>query len=407
MHAALGGCGFCRKPQPGPGGEPEPEELSWARLRRSSEGVADVAGVLRCSSPWACPVCAPRVAAHRALTLQPQVEQKMRCGWSAYLVTLTIRHTAKTSLEDSFKLLNRGWARLTSGKRWDKLRKLGGLEYVRGYDVTWSARHGWHAHIHFSLYLSREHGDGREVAEWLLARWLEIIASLGGEALPGAQHFQKVNDPAKAARYAVSPAAVYESLALAMKRKRTGKCGRTPFEILSDAVADMDAGRREGSRWVSLWKEYVMAVKGRRQVTASRGMHLSEDEPENAEEEDEPRTVAELGHATVIELDRTRTMADLLEAVEAGEDPDAVEDAVRGVLERLKATDWHVVAGWCEPRTAEPEPSPAPGPEPPRELPRPRWTLPSRPAQTGREWRQHAAYEAWWTGCQPRGLSGL
>ena len=230
IHDSVACCGLGLIPQEA-GGD------GFARLSlRHCEAVADITQTTRCASVWACPVCAPRIASRRALALQPQVVDMMAKGWSAHLVTLTVRHELQHEPADLFDVLRRAWARTTSGAAWRRLRLKGGLEYVRGYDVTWSPRAGWHPHLHLSLYLAPEHEDPDEVASWLLRRWMDSLARLGWQAMQQGQDAQRCYDSAKAARYSVTPAAVYESLALAMKRSRGQGSGATPFEILARAV---------------------------------------------------------------------------------------------------------------------------------------------------------------------------
>lgn len=400
LHDSVACCGLGRLPIRG-----EHPDDAKARLvvdcgepnsARSENPEASLLGVTRCSSPWACPVCAPRIAAARAEALRPQVAELMAAGWTAHLVTLTVRHARHHQLADLWEGLGRAWSRLTSGKRWAALRAIGQPEYARGYDLTWSERHGWHPHVHLSLYLPPAHGDGGDAARWVLQRWAEVLGRLGWEAAPDAQHAVRVDDPAAAAAYAVTPAAVYETLSLATKRSRTGKAGRTPFEILGQAVDDVQHGRRHESGSVMLWREYVAATKGKRQVTTSRGLHLRDDE-EDVENRpaDTSDHLAALGPDTIRELDRARAVVPLMELAEvvAAYGPDAVRDAVREVLVGLRATDWHIIPPvlsevvWPVP---EPEPDPASvwpsAAHPPLPLPSLDWQSPV--SDDGRLWRR-------------------
>lgn len=270
----------------------------------------------------------------------------MAKGWSAHLVTLTVRHELQHEPADLFDVLRRAWARTTSGAAWRRLRLKGGLEYVRGYDVTWSPRAGWHPHLHLSLYLAPEHEDPDEVASWLLRRWMDSLARLGWQAMQQGQDAQRCYDSAKAARYSVTPAAVYESLALAMKRSRGQGSGATPFEILARAVDGEKAPfpfRITQARARELWRDYVGATKGRRQVNASRGLHLAPDEELAASSEDLVDEVALIGSKALGELDRTRKISVLLDAVESGAgDEVAVRHLALAVLSTLATKDWSI-----------------------------------------------------------------
>lgn len=298
----------------------------------------------------------------------------MNQGYSAWLVTLTVRHKRCDSLPDLLSALKKAWGRATSGRAWQAVRNAGGLEYVRGYDVTHGEGAGWHPHLHLSLYLSPDHQDPGGVAKAFLARWRSVLARLGWDALPGAQHVVQANNPEAAAKYAVTPAACYETVALALKRSRNSRAGRTPFELL-EAAADGDARAR------GLWRDYVAATKGRRQVTTSQGVHLKPEEVEDLEEI-QGQPIAELGQTALGELDRRRWSAPLLDAVE--EAPTHLRHEVaKEFLMRLDARDWAL----CRPLPPEP-------PEPPKP---PRWTVPDprRGEPTALEAGVIRAYEEW------------
>jgi hypothetical protein len=323
-----------------------------ATLVLGEDGRANFRGVTRCGSPWACPVCAPKVAAARAEALRPQIAALMEAGWTAWSITLTVSHDAGHDLAELWRVLGKAWSRLTSGKRWQEIRDLGGVEYVRGSDLTHSPRHGWHPHMHLTLLLGPEHGGSGAVPRWLLARWISVLAKMGWKAVPGAQHVVRADDPEAAARYAVTPAAVYEAVSMATKRARKkGVPSRTPFEILQAAAS-------EGGRSTELWREYVTATKGRRQVTVSRGLHLRED----VEDVDESvgQAIADIGTFAMTELDRRRLSAVLLDAVEMA-DPADVFEAAASVLRQLNARDW----GLCRPPPIEAAEMPEVRPQPP------------------------------------------
>ena len=371
IHDSVACCGYVRRTfRPhGQVGQADPDMATLV----CEDGRAAFVGTTRCGSPWACPVCAPRIAAARAQTLMPQVANLMDAGWSAWLVTLTVRHDRSMPLRGIWDVLSKAWGRVTSGKVWDKVRKRGGVELVRGYDVTYSQAHGWHPHLHVSLYLAPGHKDPRGVAKCFQSRWMAILSRLGWQALPGAQHVVQANDPAAAARYSVTPAACYETVAMALKRARTGKAGRTPFEILESAAEGNLASRH-------LWREYVAATKGRRQVNTSKGLHLKDPEADVVEQAGE--AIADIGPDAMSELDRRRLSAPLLDAVEHAA-PENRYEAARVILLTLESKEW----GMCRPvppawQAALPPCGP-PGPQP------------LLVGKTRRERDQVVAYQEW------------
>ena len=351
LHRSLACCGLGRKPIPGC----DPHDALASLTVDHRAGDADLCGLLRCASPWACPVCAPKVAACRARVLAPQIAARTEAGWTAWLVTLTVRHGRRDALGTLLGGLGKAWSRLTSGRWWDTYRQLGAPEYVRGLDLTWSDRHGWHPHLHVVLLLPP--GQPATAAAVFAVRWRESLAAVGFQALPGAQNVQECLDAEAAAAYATAPAAVYEALGIGTKTARSSRAGSTAFDLLRAAVPAVGVADPAD---VARWCEYVGAVKGRRQTTVSRGLSLSADDV-LLEETELPvvDTLAQLGGNTVMELDRGRLGPDLLEAVEAcAGDPDGVRDVVHAFLSGLRSRDWWLV--W--PPAPEPEPLPDSGP---------------------------------------------
>lgn len=300
-------------------------------------------GVMTCHNPWACPVCAPKIATRRALALTPQIEQRVADGWTVSLMTLTLRHRRRSSLADMLAGLSKAWAKVTSGRWFDKLRKVDLLSFVRGYDCTYSDAHGWHPHIHVTLMLGPEHED-ETVCEAITERWQEALSKLGWTTTRKSQDYFRADNPAAAAKYAVTPAAVYEALALAMKRARGEGAGTTPFEILERAAADREAGVK-GSKWVALWREYVSAIKGKKQVVTSQDLTLDLPEQEHGDED----TVLEVGGDALKEMDRRNLVPAVLDAMEERVgDPDGMRQAVKVVMDVMESRDWCMPA-WHDP----------------------------------------------------------
>ena len=188
----------------------------------------------------------------------------MTRGGTAWLLTLTLRHRLDIPLAESLAGLSRAWSGVTSGEGWKGLLEAGDVEWVRGFDVTHGA-HGWHPHIHVLLLAGAAWGDGERLARRILSRWRERLSAVGWDSVEAAQDCRRVDDVEKAAAYAVSPAAVYEPTAMAMKRARKDAGSRTPFEILEGANGTSERDK-------ALWVEYVQAVKGRQQATCSKGL---------------------------------------------------------------------------------------------------------------------------------------
>lgn len=307
------------------------------RTYESDDGPkATVSARHSCHSAWACPVCSPKIASARQKILAPQVVKLIEAGYTAHLVTLTIRHDRGHDLDVLFDALGSAWGKLSSGKAWRRWRTVDGLsvEYERGLDLKWSFRNGWHPHLHIGLYLPPGHsGD----VEWFVERWINCLEGEGFYALREAQDIgkridldavkQAVTITAYAGMTAAMPTA--EAIGMAMKRNRTeGSFG--PFEILAKAAAG-------DGYFKHLWKEYVGGTKGRRQVTVSRGLKLSDDKDLTLADD-----VATLGPAAKEEVECEGMIPALLSAARCA-DPAERRVSVASVLSRLVARDWRML----------------------------------------------------------------
>jgi len=269
--------------------------------------VAALNGVVRCRSPWICPHCAPRLAARRAEALRPQVARLLRCGYQPWLITLTLRHSCSSTLDDLFDILAQAWSRLTSGRAWSAI-KSAGVEYLRGYDMTYGD-HGWHPHIHAVFLFGPAVSDPSAEAKRLLDRWIRAIRGLGGDVLRDGLDAQPCADATKAASYACHMAGVWEAAA-GVKKRSKGLNSRTVFDLAQAAV-------RGDAEAVRLWSEYARATKGRRALVCSQGLSL--DEGGGAEEseahesvEESVETLAVIYPGALVRVDPF--LADVLEA---------------------------------------------------------------------------------------------
>lgn len=333
IHKPLSLCGLGCKP----GGGGQRGEISL----RVKDGKARLSGTTRCSSPWACPVCAPALADQRAFALQPQVEAHVAAGYTAWLITLTIRHTRADDVAELFKLQTRAWAKVTSGKIWQSWREAGDIQFVRGFDCTWGERSGWHPHLHLMVLISPDHADPEALAHNIVARWGKSCTAVGLDSLDRVQDVERIDDPAAAARYAVTPAAVYEAHAMTKKRQRGKGDGLTPMEILEEAVEERmqreDLADERGVKIFRipmgakevLWRAYVQATKGLHQCSTSRKLDLNPDreiEDPDAIDEAKPKDtllepegglkLATLGLETMRVLDKQKAVPYLLQIAE-------------------------------------------------------------------------------------------
>ena len=311
--------------------------IGTLRTYESDDGPkATVSARHNCHSAWACPVCSPKLASARQKVLAPQVVRLIERGYTARLVTLTLRHNSGHDLAELFDAMGLAWGSMTSGREWRGWRNIGGLaaQYVKGLDLTWSLRNGWHTHLHVALYLPPGHsGD----VEWFIERWIKCLEAEGFSALREAQDagkaitLESVKEAERITAYAGATAAMptAEAVGMAMKKGRADG-SFTPFEILAKAAAG-------DAFFEKRWKEYVAGTKGRRQVTTSRGLRLSDDKDLSLADD-----VATLGPQSKEEVECEGMIPALLSAARCGDEKER-RLSVASVLSRLEAKDWRIL----------------------------------------------------------------
>lgn len=303
------------------------------------EPTAGLRGVALCASPWVCPTCAPKIAVARAAAMEPQAAALAARGWSAWLLTLTVRHSRKNTLAELFDLFGLAWSGMTSGRAISLMRKRsGGFEYIRGYDATWSPRNGFHLHFHLVLFFGPAAGTGEEAAAWFLSRWIGQVKRRGGSVLRRAQDMRPAGNAAAAAAYAMTLAgvgkhtdrhpeesAVVEGSApaaasfssMAEATAAAAKKGRAEGGLTS---AELRAGALEGNaRHAAAYLEFVRETKGKRAVLVSEGLTLQpEEEAAEDEESVSPELAGFLSAHGVQVLDLDNRTGEALAATKAG-----------------------------------------------------------------------------------------
>ena len=79
--------------------ERDPDAGTVLAVSQRPEGRrAGIEGLVTCGSVWACPVCAAKVAAKRAEELAQVLDAVHTAGGSAFMLTLTIKHSARDRL---------------------------------------------------------------------------------------------------------------------------------------------------------------------------------------------------------------------------------------------------------------------------------------------------------------------
>jgi hypothetical protein len=93
---------------------------------------------------WACPACAGKIRAKRALEVDYLAKAHLAVGGGLTMVTLTLPHTLGDSLADLLDAMGDAWSLLASGGTWQKYRHRWGVAgYIRALEFT-HGEAGWH-----------------------------------------------------------------------------------------------------------------------------------------------------------------------------------------------------------------------------------------------------------------------
>lgn len=165
-----------------------------ASIRRSGDNDNNhchVAGLMKCGSVWACPVCGRKILRGRAEEIRKAVEHFE--GKAKYMVTLTARHDRDTDLATFAKTFREARRHLAQKKRFVKFRQAS-AGYITAAEITWSTRNGWHWHVH-ELWFDCPKPDFAE--EWtasLERKGLSCVAEYGydvSETFSAAEYIAK------------------------------------------------------------------------------------------------------------------------------------------------------------------------------------------------------------------------
>lgn len=264
---------------------PLPETAPTARVGIS--GIARMAGIGRCGSPWSCPVCGPTVRRRRALEVDAALSVHRSLvptegdEAAALFVTVTMRHSRKQPLSHLLDGLLNGWRlhqQTTSWRRTAARYHLSGT--IKAVEINRGSA-GWHPHLHLVLFFDKPMSalDQTEFRSWLSKSWSCRMykAGFGTTHKIHGVDVRRVAAPngpdgASLGRYMLdvvegdgSGWGVGSELVRGdLKRGRHDQ--RSAHELMQLAV---DGG--ESWAWYDWW-EYEKATKGRRMCVWSRGL---------------------------------------------------------------------------------------------------------------------------------------
>lgn len=296
----------------------DPENGVTVKVTENPDGTrtAGCGGLATCGSVWSCPQCAAKIATRRADELSTVMRKVYELGGSAFLLTLTLRHSAGdrlgltraersevNRLEDNLRrykkalrqgqlvdddqaaadraeldrlkgrrgcwdVLGDAWGKVTSGATWRKDQELFGglLGWARVVEVTDGAN-GWHVHVHALLcFADQVSADlvSAGVGTRMFKRWRSELNRQGFDA--SEEHgwdLRKVElGDGDLADYFTK---IAHEVTGSHRKEGRRHGGRTPMQVLADAVDTYEVAN------LARWWEWEAASEGRRQLTWSVG----------------------------------------------------------------------------------------------------------------------------------------
>ena len=281
-------------------------QLVAVKVTRSADGgaVASWSGLQHCGSPWSCPMCSAKISRERVELISSILDAWSASGGRVVMVTLTVRHTRRHLLRDTWDAVAKSWHAATSGRGWQDLAALYGvrdaqgrdrLHYVRVVETTVGEDHGWHVHVHALVMLRAGLADYDQAAQHITSdmweRWNRSAGRRGyvGGSFAACDGHVVHGDAAKREVGEYFAKAVFEVLLGGGKRGKDGHY--TPFEVLA-MLADLDGGCEpvpgapDAAVLMRWWIEWEQGSRGRRQIGLSRGLtDLVEVDPMRSDEE--------------------------------------------------------------------------------------------------------------------------
>lgn len=263
-------------------------EVKYNELRKK----AHYSNVQRCGSVWICPVCAKQITEKRRAELKNSIEQwksgvvrsyfdysenpKNFVGpirpsieylrGSVLLLTLTFSHSVKEQLSS---LLERQRKALKIFYETTKVQELFdqiGVRYkIKSLEMTYG-KNGWHPHNHILLLTHNLVENFVDYIPLLSELWIKACTKSGLSA-PSMTHGLDIRDGNYASEYIAKWGLDFELAKGHVKKGRNG--GYTPFDLLQYSMLD---GEMNGRTAKSLWQEFGIASKGKRQLEWGRGL---------------------------------------------------------------------------------------------------------------------------------------
>lgn len=294
-------------------------EGAWL-MHDEHAGHAWIEGLAMCDSPWTCAICASRLGEAKADDVRKIENYARDQGHGLSLLTLTSHHTREMDLGELLRMQSDALKLFWSGRQAQAFKKSWGLiGFIRAFEVTHSAKAGFHPHYHYLLVTERHltEEERAKMAVELFDRWVES-STRAGLKKPSERGFD-LKTGVTAGQY-VAKWGLAREMSKGSSKVGRGEESRNMWQVLSDAEHnDADA---------KLWVSYALATKGKAQQFWTKELknilesidEAEEKEAEEGEAEERNIDAVFISEAEVLDLYTTdevgRNWCNLFEIIE-------------------------------------------------------------------------------------------
>jgi len=222
------------------------------QIVKGEKGNVYYAGMQRCGSVHLCPDCMYKLMKTRSEELYDQLKVYREQDKTVLFITFTLQHNIGDRLKDLHKTLLDAFTYANSHRSWIEAKKTVPVEFLRVLEVLYGVN-GWHPHLH-CLFV----GDPQ--IEETIKIFIDLYRTrLKSNGLICNEHtvvIEKWNGTLDKAKDYLFKGKLEEELT-GGGLKKTGK-GKTFFDLIEENN-------------VPVIKEYIEAIKGKRQYHHSKG----------------------------------------------------------------------------------------------------------------------------------------
>jgi hypothetical protein len=230
---------------------------------RPDRSYGRFSGVCVCGQSLVCPVCAPRIAAFRAVDVAKAFTFCVSQGFEPRLITYTLPHSREDNLGDLLDMLGNAWRVYGKGRMADFRRK-NKVGAITAAEINWGEANGWHPHKHQAAFFL----PGTFDEELQRAGWLAALETIGRRTAGTESHAYRAGEigseagAAYISKLGLSVSAEAHATGVSMELAGGANKGRNIIQLLAAA-----AGGDEAAAFV--WMSGVSEVIARK-VTSLR-----------------------------------------------------------------------------------------------------------------------------------------